>query len=291
MLYCGLRKHIPMRIYIVGIAFALFTFSCAQPHKVDEKTEEIKTIVEVNISGSEVSYSTDSTQMEGFIAFNKSQEGKRPGILVVHEWWGHNDYTRKRAQMLAELGYVALAVDMYGDGKQATHPEDAGKFAGMVMKNQDEASNRFNAALEVLKSHPDVNPNEISAIGYCFGGSVIQNMANLGADLDGIAAFHSGVQVPTPPNSNLQAKVLIQNGADDPFVAPESVVKFKSDMDSIGAEYEYIDYPGAVHAYTNPGATEMGKKFNLPLAYDEEADTKSWERLQEFLNELYPNQK
>ena len=267
-------------------------FACASP-SADEsnsqnKSDKKKEIVEVNITGEEVSYSTDTTDMQGFIAYNKAQTGKRPGILVVHEWWGHNDYTRKRAQMLAELGYVAMAVDMYGDGKQAKHPSDAGKFSGMVMKNEEMAVKRFNAAYELLANHPEVNQQKISAIGYCFGGSVILNMANMGADLDGVAAFHSGVQVPNPPGEELDAKILVQNGADDPFVSEESVSTFKSALDSLNADYEYIAYPGVVHAYTNPEATELGKKFDLPLKYDQEADTKSWEKLQQFLNELYP---
>ena len=251
--------------------------------------EQKEEIVEVNITGEDVTYSADTTEMHGFVAYNKAQIGKRPGILVVHEWWGHNDYTRKRAQMLAELGYVALAVDMYGNGKQADHPSDAGKFSGMVMKNEEMAVKRFNAAYELLANHPEVNADKISAIGYCFGGSVILNMANMGADLDGVAAFHSGVQVPNPPSKELEAKILVQNGADDPFVSEESVATFKSNLDSLNADYEYISYPGVVHAYTNPGATELGEKFDLPLKYDQEADTKSWERLQQFLNELYPD--
>jgi len=278
--------------YIILFLPVIFLAACVNPAQenanTDNQAEPKEEIVEVNITGEEVTYSTDTTEMKGFIAFNKAQAGKRPGILVVHEWWGHNDYTRKRAQMLAELGYVALAVDMYGDGKQAQHPSDAGKFSGMVMKNEEMAVKRFNAAYELLANHPEVNSEKISAIGYCFGGSVIQNMANMGADLDGIAAFHSGVQVPNPPSEKLDAKVLIQNGADDPFVPAESVQTFKSAMDSLNADYEYISYPGVVHAYTNPGATELGEKFDLPLKYDQEADTKSWEKLQSFLNELYP---
>lgn len=272
----------------------LLLISCAGPfgNKAQEEnqSEPEEEIVEVNITGEEITYSSDTTDMNGFIAYNKAQTGKRPGVLVVHEWWGHNDYTRKRAQMLAELGYVALAVDMYGDGKQAEHPSDAGKFSGMVMKNEEMAVKRFNSAYEILANHPEVDSNKISAIGYCFGGSVILNMANMGADLDGVAAFHSGVQVPNQPSEKLEAKVLVQNGADDPFVSKESVSSFKSAMDSLNADYEYIAYPGVVHAYTNPGATELGEKFDLPLKYDQEADTKSWEKLQEFLKGLYPNE-
>ena len=189
--------------------------------------------------------------------------------------------------MLAELGYTAIAIDMYGDGKQAAHPKDAGKFSGMVMQNIDLAKARFDAALEVLKKHPSVNNEDIAAIGYCFGGSVVLTMANAGEDLDAVAAFHSGVQLPIMPNDKLKAKILVANGADDPFVSPESVANFKRAMDSIHADYEYIAYPGAKHAYTSKGATALGEKFNLPLEYNAEADEKSWEALKQLLHETF----
>ena len=260
--------------------------SCKEKPK---RTVEATTESEVKIESSEVIYSTDSTQMKGYIAYNKNIEAKRPGIIVVHEWWGHNDYTRERADMLAELGYTAIAIDMYGDGKQAAHPKDAGKFSGLVMKNIDVAKARFDAALELLKNHPSVNSEDIAAIGYCFGGSVVLTMANAGEDLDAVAAFHSGVQLPIMPNDKLKAKVLVANGADDPFVSKESVTNFKSAMDSINADYEYISYEGAKHAYTSKGATALGKKFNLPLEYNAEADDKSWEALKTLLTETFKN--
>jgi dienelactone hydrolase len=256
--------------------------------KPKENTEDIVIDeIEVVLEANEVTYSTDTTQMKGYIVFDKSKEEKRPGIIVVHEWWGHNDYTRERADMLAELGYTAIAIDMYGDGKQAAHPQDAGKFSGMVMKNIDVAKARFDAALQVLKKNPSVDSTKIAAIGYCFGGSVVLTMANAGEDLDAVAAFHSGVQLPIMPNDKLKAKVLVANGADDPFVSEESVTNFKKAMDSIQADYEYVAYEGAKHAYTSKGANELGEKFNLPLEYNAEADEKSWEALQELLNKTF----
>jgi len=244
-------------------------------------------IEEVNIKGENVSYSSATTEMQGYLAINESQTGKRPGVLVVHEWWGHNDYTRERADMLAELGYVALAVDMYGDGKQAEHPDDAGKFAGMVMSNLDEAKARFDAALEVLKANPYVDADQIAAIGYCFGGSVVLSMANDGYDLDAVAAFHSGVQLPIQPSENIKAKILVAQGADDPFVSPESVVAYKEAMDQVGADYTYIDYPGAVHGFTSKGADALGEKFSLPLKYQKEADEASWQELQKLFESVF----
>jgi len=250
----------------------------------DEQTEEKEVMLNVQT----VSYSTDSTDMVGYMAYDENQEGKRPGIIVVHEWWGHNDYVRERAEKLAELGYVALAIDMYGKGKKAKHPEDAGKFSGMVMSNFDAAKARFTKALEMLKTNPNVDTESIGAIGYCFGGSVVLSMANAGVDLDAVVAFHGGLQLPVmPEEGSVKAKVLICNGADDPFVKPEHVAAYTAAMDSAKADYRYIAYEGAVHAFTSKEADSLGKKFELPLAYNAEADEKSWEEMQELFNEVF----
>jgi len=277
-----MQKLINPLLLVLGILL----FACA--NKSSEYNEESKEVDAPNIIGTEVSYSTDSTEMKGYIVYDESIKGERPGVLVVHEWWGHNEYTRERANMLAELGYTALAIDMYGDGKQAAHPEDAGKFSSQVMSNMDESNARFLKAMETLQNHPSVNADKIAAIGYCFGGSVVLTMANAGYDLDAVAAFHSGVQVPVKPNSEtLKAKILVCNGADDPFISPESVEQFKADMDAAGADYKYISYEGVVHSFTNKGADELGKKFDLPLAYNEEADNASWLELQKLLKSVF----
>lgn len=269
----------------------LIIISCKQESKSTTTDEapasEAQSMTEVDIRGEEVTYQSDSTTMKGYMAWNENAGGKSPGIIIVHEWWGHNDYSRERADMLAELGYVAFAIDMYGEGKQAEHPEEANKFAGMVMSNMPEAEARFNAALELLKQNEHVDPEKIAAIGYCFGGSVALTMANSGADLDAVAAFHSGVNLPVGPSEALKARVLVCNGADDPMVTQEDVSRFKSAMDSVGANYEYISYPGAVHAFTSRAADSLGKKFEMPLAYNKEADQKSWEKLKELLKETF----
>lgn len=248
-----------------------------------EKKEESS----VKVNGTEVTYATDSTSLKGYIAFDENKKGKRPGILIIHEWWGHNDYVRERADMLASLGYTALAVDMYGDGKLASHPGDAGKFASSVMKNLPEAEARFNAAMALLQKHTSVDGEKIAAIGYCFGGSVALTMANSGADLDAVAAFHSGVGLPVMPNDKLKARVLVCNGEADPFISKASIAAFKSAMDSIGAKYQYISYPGVKHSFTSKAADANGEKFKLPLAYDADADQKSWASLQNLLNETF----
>ncbi len=278
-----------LKIFVLILLGSISLIGCkSEPKKnASENREAMEETLQANVIGNEVSYATEDTQMKGYISYDENKKGKRPGVIVVHEWWGHNDYTRERADMLAELGYVALAIDMYGDGKQAQHPEDAGKFSGMVMQNIDVAKARFDAAMTVLKADPHVNADEIAAIGYCFGGSVVLTMANLGKDLDAVAAFHSGVQLPVMPNENLKAKVLVCNGAADPFVSSESVTAYKAAMDSVNADYKYIAYPDAQHAFTSKEADSLGKKFNLPLAYQKEADEKSWAELKSLLADTF----
>lgn len=267
------------------LLFAVLLFSCGDQKSADNQLEQGSS--KPDIVGEEVSYATDSTEMKGYIVYDKSMEGERPGIIVVHEWWGHNEYTRRRADMLAALGYTALAIDMYGDGKQAEHPDDAGKFMNQVISNMDEANARFMKALETLKNHPTVSKENIAAIGYCFGGSVVLTMANAGYDLKAVAAFHSGVQLPIPPSAEIKAKILVCNGAADPFISSESVVQFKAAMDSVGADYTYIAYDSVVHAFTSPEADDLGEKFDLPLAYNEKADNASWAELQTLLTAVF----
>ncbi|MEM9143908.1 MAG: dienelactone hydrolase family protein [Bacteroidota bacterium] len=276
-------KQITTLLLVAGLIIA----SCKPK---TEKTTDAKGAPEelpVKVKGEEVTYATDSTNLKGYIAYDANRMAKRPGVLIVHEWWGHNAYVRQRADMLAELGYTAIAVDMYGDGKLADHPDDAGKFATSVMTNLPEATARFNAALQVLTSHSSVDGDKIAAIGYCFGGSVVLTMANSGQDLDAVAAFHSGVQLPVMPNDRLKAQVLVCNGADDPFISPESIEAFTTKMDSIGAHYEYISYPGAKHGFTSKEADANGEKFGLPLAYNADADKKSWASLQKLFAQAF----
>ncbi len=270
---------------ILLLSFTVLLFSCGKQTSENNRQEQASS--KPDIVGEEVSYATDSTEMKGYIVYDKNMEGKRPGIIVVHEWWGHNQYTRKRADMLAELGYTALAIDMYGDGKQAEHPDDAGKFMNQVISNMDEAKARFMKAMVTLKNHPTVSEDNIAAIGYCFGGSVVLTVANAGYDLSAVAAFHSGVQLPIPPSADIKAKILVCNGAADPFISPESVVQFKAALDSVGADYTYIAYDSAVHAFTSPEADALGEKFDLPLAYNKKADNASWAELQNLLSAVF----
>ncbi len=236
----------------------------------------------------ELNYRHGDTVMHGMLAYDDSLEGPRPGILVVHEWWGQNDYPRERARMLAALGYTALAVDMYGEGKTAAHPDDAGKFAGAVGGNLPLARARFEAALAALREQPTVADDQIAAIGYCFGGGVVLNMARLGTEIDGVVSYHGSLATGQPAGpGDVRTRVLVFNGADDPLVTAEQIDAFKREMDAAGADYEFVNYPGALHGFTNPGADEKGREFGLPLAYDPEADRDSWERTQAFFDLIF----
>jgi dienelactone hydrolase len=244
--------------------------------------------VNAAVSGKEVSYQEGNITLKGYLANDTSRQGKRPGILVVHEWWGHNAYARKRAEMLAALGYTALAVDMYGDGRMAEHPDDAGKFAGEIRKDPALMKARFMAALEFLNRQPSVDAGRTAAIGYCFGGGVVLEMARQGVDLDGVVSFHGSLGgSSTPEKGAIRARVLVLNGEADPFVTAEQIAAFRAEMDAAGADYTFINYPGVKHSFTNPEADQFGERFDLPLAYDAEADAASWQAMQEMFAEIF----
>jgi dienelactone hydrolase len=236
----------------------------------------------------ELSYEVGGVKLVGYLAYDGATSGPRPGVLVVHEWWGHNDYARSRADMLAKLGYTALALDMYGDGKRAAHPDDAKKFMMEVLGNIDTAEARFTAALKLLQEHETTDPQKTAAIGYCFGGAVVLHMARVGTDLDGVASFHGNLSTKSPAQKGVvKARVLVLHGAADPLVPAEQIAAFEKEMDEAGVDMKLIAYEGAKHAFTNPSATELGAKFKLPLAHHPEADQKSWAELQVFLKSLF----
>jgi dienelactone hydrolase len=240
------------------------------------------------VVGKQVEYSAGGVTLKGYVAFDNSVEGQRPGILVVHEWWGNNEYSRKRADMLASLGYVAFAVDMYGDGRVVDTPSEAGKLSGEAMKDAEGMKARFDAAVEVLKKNEFVDPSRVGAIGYCFGGGVVLNMACAGEDLKGVVSFHAGLGAVTPPHKGaVKSGILVCNGAADKFNPDVVVNGFKSGLDSAGAAYTFINYPDALHSFTNPASTEVGKKFNIPLAYNEKADKQSWADMRDFFKKIF----
>ena len=243
------------------------------------------TSANAEIKTEEVSYNAGDTTMKGFLAWDNAKKGKRPGVLIVHEWWGLNDYARERAKQIAALGYTALAVDMYGGGKIAEHPRDAGAFASAVMKDPQMAKARFIAAMDLLKKQPTVNPEKIAAIGYCFGGSTVLNMARQGVDLDAVVSFHGSLGGLAPVSGEIKPKILAANGASDSFVTEEQIKIFKKEMQ--GADMKFISYEGAKHGFTNPAADEVAKKFGLDIAYNEQADERSWAAMKKFLKDIF----
>lgn len=242
------------------------------------------------IKGEEVEYKAGNTVLKGYLVHDDAVTGKRPGVLVVHEWWGHNEHARNSARKLAEAGYVALALDMYGDGKRADHPDQAGKFAGEVGKNLPLMKSRFEAGMKLLRKQAQVDGKRVAAIGYCFGGSVVLQMAREGENLRGVASFHGGLATEHPAKSGkVKARVLVLSGADDPMVPAEQIAAFRKEMESAKVDYKFVSYPGAKHSFTNPDADANGAKFNLPLAYNAKADQESWAELQSFLKLVFKN--
>jgi dienelactone hydrolase len=265
-----MNKTMKILILLIGVVVCMFSVAQAEIHS------------EV------VSYKIDGQPFQGYLSYDDAIQGKRPGVLVVHEWWGHNAYARKRADMLAKLGYTAFALDMYGAGKLAAHPDDAQKFMQAAMADMKVVEKRFNQAKQLLQKHSTVDSNKIAAIGYCFGGGTILHMASQGADLSGVVSFHGSLKVKKPAQAGaIKAKILVFNGADDPFITSEQIIAFKKAMQSAGAKLEFVSYPGVKHSFTNPEADDYGKRFNIPLVYNADADKDSWQRMQVFFQEIF----
>ena len=262
-----------MRKLLAGL---LFTLSFALPAHAAIREEA-------------VTYTDGATEMKGFVVYDDATKDKRPGIILVHEWWGITKHVHGEARKFAEQGYTAFIADMYGDAKTADNPKEAGALSGGVMKDPQAMQSRFNAGRDALAKHATVDSGRIGAAGYCFGGAVVLNLARAGADLAGVAAFHAGLgaNTPAPAPGTVKAKLLVLNGADDPFIKPEQIETFKKEMDAAKVNYKFINYPGAVHAFTNPDATENGKKFNLPLAYNAEVDKQSKAEAAKFFGDVF----
>ena len=222
-----------------------------------------------------IEYSQGDTPLEGFLAWDDSAAGERPGVLVIHEWWGQNQHARNQAVRLARAGYVAFALDMYGKGRVATHPEDAKAFMQEATRDPAVVRARFEAALKVLEAQPQVDPKRTGALGYCFGGGVALGMARAGADLAAVAVFHSAIPSAgeAPPKGRVTPRILIATGGADPRVPKERVEAFARELEAAGAKVTVITYPGVKHSFTNPDAGKAGMEG---LAYDEQADRKSW---------------
>ena len=261
------------------IAIILFSIACNNETKSTTKEQKLK---EENTS-----YTGDSVTMNAFVVYDENVEGTRPAVLVIPEWWGLNDYAKMRATELAKLGYIAMAVDMYGNGKIADNPDSAGALATPFYQNPQMAKARIEAAIAKLKTYTQADANNIAAVGYCFGGAMLLNVSRLGSELKGIVSFHGNL-LGTPLNKDLlKTKILVCHGGADPFVPAAEAATFKKQMDSVGAVYTFKEYAGAMHAFTNPNATAMGEKFKIPIKYDAAADSASWKDMKEFFTTVF----
>jgi dienelactone hydrolase len=232
-----------------------------------------------------IEYKDGDTTLEGYLAYDDTITAKRPGVLIVHEWWGLGEQQKRRARMLAELGYVAFALDMYGKGKLTDDPKQAAEWASAFRNDPETAKRRFEAGLTVLRDDEHVDASRIAAIGYCFGGGICLDMARMGVDLAGVVSFHGtlGSNVPERLRKPITAKILVCTGADDPNAPPAVVNAFEEEMREAGADWELISYGGAVHSVTNPDADRHGIKG---VAYNAKADRRSWEAMKQFLAEI-----
>jgi dienelactone hydrolase len=232
-----------------------------------------------------LTYQQGGVTLSGYLAYDDAVTGRRPGILLVHEWWGLNDYVRSRAEQLAGMGYVAFAVDMYGQGKQTRHPQQAGEWSKAIMQNQDLWRERASAGLAVLTQQPQTDPDRTAAIGYCFGGATVQQLAYSGADLKGVVSFHGSLQQPPAEAAGQTApKILILHGAEDDFVQPEQLQSYLTGMARSGLDFQMIIYSRAKHGFTNPNAGAYG----IPaLEYSPEADRRSWDHMRLFFDALF----
>ncbi len=285
--FLNLQKIIFMQFSFFKFPIVVLSFFSLVACNNEADTEASASDTSRAITEKEIQYIFDGVTMNGLIVYNAHQKIKSPAVLVVHEWWGINDYSKSRARQLADLGYTAMAVDMYGGGQQADNPEKAQSLAKPFYDDPYLAYERLNAAINTLKKEEFVNPDQLAAIGYCYGGFVVLNAAKAGADLKGIVSFHGNLSGLPVKKDSLQAEILICHGGNDPFVPEEEVNSFKSQMDSAGIDYSFKVYPGATHAFTNPQATATGKQFEMPISYNQEADKKSWQDMKDFLSRLF----
>lgn len=273
---------------MIAIAMLAILTNCNEKANEAKKTSTEKdTMKTQTIKTENVNYTGDGVTMMGYVAYNEDTTVAKPVVLILPEWWGISDYTRGRAKQLAELGYLAFAVDMYGEGKTAETPEDAGKLATPFYTSATLGKARFDAAMKKIKIYKFADTNRIAAIGYCFGGAMVLNIARAGEPLKGVVSFHGNLVGNTLDKNVLKADVLVCHGDDDKFVLPTEVATFKKQMDSVGANYTFKNYAGATHAFTNPAATEKGKKYNLPIAYNAAADTASFNEMKIFFEKIF----
>ncbi len=230
-------------------------------------------------------YKDGETELQGYLAWDDALTGKRPGVLVVHEWWGLEKHAKDRARMLASLGYVAFALDMYGEGKSSEHAEDAMAWSSQIRENLDAWVQRARLGLDVLLEQDNVDSNRVAAIGFCFGGATVMQMAYAGADLKGVVSFHGSLPVATAEQAEAtQAKVLVCHGEDDPFVPAERIVEFKNMLTAGKVDWQMISYANTVHSFTNPDADSHNMDG---VSYNESTDKRSWAHMKQFFAEIF----
>jgi dienelactone hydrolase len=232
-----------------------------------------------------IEYKQGDAVLEGYLAYDASLKGPRPGVLIVHQWKGLTDYEKKRAEMLAKLGYNVFALDIYGKGIRPQSSQEAGAQAGKYKSNRDLLRARAQAGLAVLQKHELTDPKQVAAIGYCFGGTTVIELARSGADIAGVVIFHGGLDSPHPQDGrNIKCKVLALQGADDPFVPAKDLAAFEDEMRQAKVDWELVKYGGAVHSFTE---REAGNDPSKGAAYNEKADRRSWEAMQQFFAEIF----
>ncbi|MCH8498838.1 MAG: dienelactone hydrolase family protein [Marinobacter sp.] len=235
-----------------------------------------------------IEYQVGDTTFSGYLAYDDAITGPRPGVLVVHEWWGHNDFARQQAERLAAAGYTAFALDMYGDGKLADHPDDAMSFMREATGDPAQIRQRFEKAMTVLQNHATVDAGRIAAQGYCFGGAVVLNMARLGLDLKGVVSYHGALGSPINAEpGTIHARIQVYTGGADPMVPAEQVAGFAQEMQNAAADYVLVNFPGVLHSFTNPEADTIASRFGMPVGYDEAAATRAWEGTLHFYREIF----
>ncbi|XOZ33671.1 dienelactone hydrolase family protein [Halomonadaceae bacterium KBTZ08] len=248
----------------------------------------LSTVVTAEVQTRTMTYSVQGQEHTGYMAWDDSITGQRPGILVVHEWWGHDEFSRNQAENLAEEGYTALALDMYGEGKHADHPDKAQAFMEQANSNMELMQARFRTAMKRLQDHDTVNPSHIAAQGYCFGGGVVLNMARLGMDLDGVVSFHGTLESPIEAEAgNVEAAVRVYTGGGDQFVPSDQVASFVQEMHNADVDYAVRSFPGVPHSFMNPEADAYAANFDLPVGYDEHAANKAWQGALRFYDGLF----
>lgn len=232
-----------------------------------------------------IHYQNQDTELEGYLVRDDQYKGKRPGILMVHEWWGLNKFVRSRADQLATEGYVVFAADMYGKGRVTRHPDQASTWMKEVLANSTQWVDRANSALSILKAQSSVDEQQTAAIGYCFGGATVMKMAYSGSDVDLVASFHGSLPVATGQElDNIRTRILVAHGNADPFVSLEQVDAFRQALEKSGADWTMMEFGGVKHSFTNPDAADYGIEA---LAYDRQADAQSWEMLLWQLNDVF----